>query len=283
MFLVANVSPLMRSNERETMLRPGKWLLGAAAFFLCAAANAQSVEQLVTEAVNTELRADAQDHTHWLYYEVDQTPGNNVKQWVAQTSQGSVTCVINNNGQKVNRQQQSSAISTFISSPAAQAKQRRGSQHDDRQAAQMLRMLPQAFIWTKGETHNGETVFHFKPNPNFNPPSWQGRVFAAMAGDMTVDDAQHRIVMLKGTLIHDVKFFFGIFGNLMSGGTFTVERQQVAPGVWQITQAHIHIQGHALLFKSISDQEDDVKWKFKQLPDNISFAQAKSLLLEQGN
>lgn len=249
----------------------------------CAAVPAQSVEQVVTEAVNTELRDDAQDHTHWLYYEVDLQPGNNVEQWVAQTAQGSLKCVLDRNGQKFDKQQQRSAIEAFINNPTAQSKQRRGAQHDDRQAAQMLRMLPQAFIWTRGETHNGETVYHFKPNPNFTPPSWQGRVFAAMAGDMTVDDTQHRIAMLKGTLIHDVKFFFGIFGNLLSGGTFSVQRQQLEPGVWQITQAHIHIQGHALLFKSISAQEDDVKWKFKRLPDDITFAQAEKLLLEQSN
>jgi hypothetical protein len=263
------------------MRRPEKWLLGAAVFLLCATANAQSVEEQVKEAVNTELREDAQDHTHWLYYEVDLQPGNNVEQWVAQTSQGTLKRVVVKNGQEIDKQQQHSAMDAFITNPTAQTKQRRGARHDDRQATQMLQMLPQAFIWTRGETQLGETVYHFRPNPNFTPPGWQARVFAAMAGDMSVDDSQHRIVMLKGTLIHDVKFFFGIFGNLMSGGTFSVKRQQLAPGVWQITQAHIHIQGHALLFKSISDQEDDVKWKFKRLPDNITFRQAEDLLLEQ--
>ena len=174
-------------------------------------------------------------------------------------------------------------MDAFINDPALRAKQRKSSQHDDQQAEQMLRRLPAAFIWTRGDTRNGETVYHFKPNPDFTPPNWEARVFAAMAGDMTVDDTQHRIAILKGTLIHEVKFFFGLFGNLQSGGSFEVQRQQLAPNVWQITQAHIHIQGHALLFKSISDQEDDVKWKFKRLPDNITFAEAEKLLLEQEN
>lgn len=265
------------------MLKPGRWLWGAAALLVCGAIHAQTVEESVQEAVNTELREDAQDHTHWLYYEVDLQPGNNVEQWVAQTSQGTLKCVVNRNGQKFDKRQQRAAMDAFINDPEAQAKARKSGQHDDRQAAQMLRRLPQAFIWTKGETHEGETVYHFKPNPNFTPPSWQARVFAAMAGDMTVDDTQHRIAILKGKLIHDVKFFFGIFGNLLAGGSFEVQRQQLAPGIWQITQAHIHIQGHALLFKSISAEEDDVKWKFKRLPDNISFAQAEKLLLEQSD
>jgi hypothetical protein len=172
-------------------------------------------------------------------------------------------------------------MDAYINNTALQARKRKGAQHDDRQAAEMLRMLPQAFIWTKDSTHGQETVYRFKPNPQFSPPTLEERVFAAMAGEMTVDDVQHRIVSLKGTLIHDVKFFFGLFGNLQAGGKFDVERRQLAPNVWQITQAHIHIKGKALLFKSISDQEDDVKWKFKQLPDNLTYKQAEDLLLEQ--
>lgn len=250
-------------------------------FLVCVAVNAQSVGQAVQEAVNTELRDDAHDHTHWLYYEVDLRPGNNVEQWVADTQQGSLICVIDKNGHKLTKQEQRSAMEAYMNNPTLQARKRRGAQHDDRQAARMLRMLPQAFIWTKVSTNGEETVYRFKPNPQFSPSTLEARVFAAMAGDMTVDDAQHRIAELKGKLIHDVKFFFGIFGNLQSGGTFSVERQQLAPGVWQITKANIHIQGKALLFKSISDQEDDVKWKFKRLPDDLTYQQAEELLLQQ--
>jgi len=50
-------------------------------------------------------------------------------------------------------------------------------------------------------------------------------------------------------------------------------------GAWQITETHVHIQGHALLFKDISEQEDDVKSNFNQLPSNISFADAEKELL----
>lgn len=264
----------------------GNWkrrLLWAAPVVLCAAIHAQSTQQIIQQAVNTELRDDAQDHSHWLYYEVDRKPGVTVEQWVAETSQGGLKCVVNRNGQKFTKEQQRSAMDSFIHNSAALAKQRKSGQHDDQQARQMLQMLPNAFIWTKGATKDGNTVYQFKPNPQFNPPSWQARVFAAMAGEMTVNDQQHRIVSLKGRMIHDVKFFFGIFGVLKSGGSFDVERQELAPGIWEITQTHVHIQGHALIFKTISEQEDDAKWKFKRLPANITFEQAEKELLAQAD
>ena len=253
------------------------WMLPV---LLCAAIHAQSTQQIVQQAVNTELHDDASDHSHWIYYEVDKKPTNTVEQWVAETSQGGLTCVVDKNGQQFSKQQQRSTMNTFIQNSAAQAKQSKGAQHDDKQATQMLQMLPQAFIWTKESTHNGDTVFHFTPNPQFTPPNWETRVFAAMAGDMTVNDQQHRIVSLKGRLIHDVKFFFGLLGVLKAGGTFDVERRQLAPGIWKITQTHVHIQGYALIFKTISEQEDDVKWAFKQLPQNVSYTQAENEILK---
>jgi len=245
------------------------------------AVEGQNATQLVEQAVRTELNADAQDHSRWIYYEVDRKPMAMVKQWVAETAMGSLTRVLDRNGRTFTKDEQRSMMNNFIQNPGAQAKQRRGDQHDDQQATQMLSMLPSAFIWTEAGTHDGETVLHFTPDPQFRPPSWQARVFAAMAGEITVDDKQHRIVSLKGHLIHDVKFWGGLLGDMQAGGWFEVERREVGDGVWEITDTHVHIQGHALIFKTISEQEDDDKSKFKQLPANVSFEQAESDLMNE--
>jgi hypothetical protein len=60
-----------------------------------------------------------------------------------------------------------------------------------------------------------------------------------------------------------------------------VERRQTGGGIWQITETHVHIDGHALLFKSIAEQEDDVKSKFRQLSKDVSLEQAEQELLKQ--
>jgi hypothetical protein len=169
----------------------------------------------------------------------------------------------------------------FIGDPDAQAKQRKAGQHDDKQSEDMLRLLPQAFHWTISGTKGDATVLHFTPNDQFKPPTWEARVFAAMEGDMSVSKTGHRIVSLKGRLIHDVKFCGGLCGNLSAGGTFDVERRQTSPSIWQITETHVHIHGYALLFKNISEEEDEVKTQFQQLPDNISLQQAEAELLKK--
>lgn len=264
------------------MLSRGRLLVVAILVVSCAWASGQGPRESVQEAVRAELYADAHDHTRWLYYEIDDKPGNHVTQWVAETPGGDLDRVLAQNGRKLSEFEQRSKMDSFIHNPDLRAKRHKNGQQDDQQTVEMLNLLPNAFIWTKTGEHEGETTFHFRPDPSFNPPTWESRVFAAMEGDMTVEDAHHRIVSLKGRLIHDVKFgFFGLFGDLQSGGSFSVERREVTPDQWAITQTHIHIQGHALIFKTISEQEDDVKSRFHELRNDLSFPDAEKALLEQ--
>ncbi len=261
------------------MLKRAGLLLWALAPTFCAFSRAQSPGDLVRQAVRTEIAANAADHSHWLFYETDKKPGDGVVQWVAQTEMGDLIRVLRQNGSPLSDSEQRSRMESFIHDSAAQAKQRRGSQHDDRQAEQMLNMLPNAFLWTRtGETESS-ILLHFRPDPSFKPPTWESRVFAAMEGDMAIDKTDHRIVSLKGKMISAVKFGWGLFGTLEPGGWFQVERRLVGDGIWQITETHVHIQGHALIFKSISDQEDDVKSRFQQLPSDITLEQAMQRLM----
>ncbi len=142
----------------------------------------------------------------------------------------------------------------------------------------MLKMLPDAFLW-KVNGEDGKVVrLGFVPNPAFTPPTMESRVFAAMAGEIVVDKEQHRIQTLKGQLTEDVKFGFGLFGRMDKGGTFNIERRELSPGIWQITESHVHINGKALLFKNIGEQEDDVKSEFRSVPQETTLEQAASML-----
>ncbi len=76
-----------------------------------------------------------------------------------------------------------------------------------------------------------------------------------------------------------MKIASGFLGSLYAGGTFDVERRQTGQGIWQITETHVHIQGHALIFKNILRAgRDEVKTEFKQLPGNTTLEQAEGQL-----
>lgn len=239
----------------------------------------QDTKQFVQQAVTDELAADRDDHSRWIFHEVDRKPSDAVVQWVAETGHGDLNRVLSRNGRQISEEEQRARIDKFIHDPAAQAKQHRSGQHDDEQAEAMLKLLPAAFIWTETGSDGKTTTLHFKPDPNFRPPSREARVFSAMEGDMIVENSHHRIQELKGTMIRDVNFGWGLLGKLEKGGSFSVERRETGPGVWQITETHVHIQGHALIFKSISEQEDDEKSSFTREPGDVTFGQAEAAVM----
>lgn len=222
--------------------------------------------QLLKVAVQTELSESQHDHSVWTYTDHDKTAERDAVYRVVDSPAGGVRRMTELNGHPVDistAQSETQRISDFVHDSYAQAKERKAIAHDDEQAAQMLRMLPNAFIWTlKSETAELATL-EYRPNDDFRAPNMEARVMGTMAGEMVIAKGDNRIRTLRGALTEDVKFAFGIFGKLHQGGTFDIERREIAPHVWQITESRVHIGGRALLFKNIGQQEDEIKsdWK----------------------
>jgi hypothetical protein len=227
--------------------------------------NPAAVEQ-VRQAVNAELEANRTDKSIWTYRESDVTNDKNAVYTTIETTQGTLRRLIELNGHPLSPQAtatERSRIENYVHDSAAQAKASKAGAHDDAQAAELLKMLPDAFLWTRaGETADYETL-SFRPNPDFDPPDMQSRVMGIMEGEMVVSKDGHRIRTLKGRLTDNVLIGWGLLGKLDRGGTFDVERRMVGDHHWQITETHVHIGGRALLFKNIGQQEDDVKTEWK--------------------
>src|SRR4029079_9954094 len=126
-------------------------------------------------------------HSRWTYFESDRDQKLTVKQWVAETQGGSLKSVVERNGHSLSLAQQRQEMDNFVKDGRAQAKQRKSGQQDDEKAAELLKLLPNAFIGLSRGTQGGNIILHFKPDPQFRPPDMEARVFAAMEGDMAVD------------------------------------------------------------------------------------------------
>jgi hypothetical protein len=246
---------------------------------LCGLTSAQQLppRELVKQVVDNELKANQDDHTHWMYRDSDTLPAKSTVKLVVETPNGTVSKLILLNGHPLTPQEQAeddARMESTLTDPSVVAKQRKNSAHDDQQSVSLMKMLPNAFIWTYTGESNGEIHLDFKPNPAFQPPTYASRVFAAMAGQAVVDAHQKRVKVLSGKLIQTVEFGWGIFGKMNKGGTFRIVRSQVAPGIWEITETHVHIQGHMLIFKSINEQEDETSGDYKKTPASMTLRQA---------
>jgi hypothetical protein len=200
---------------------------------------------------------------------------------VVETEHGALNKKIEVNGRALTAEElkrEDARISEFVNDPAQQAKQKKDGAQDDKRAENMLRMMPDAFLWSVKSDAGDTVTLGFVPNPDFDPPTMECRVFASMAGVIVVNKAQNRIQTIKGELTDDVKFGYGLLGRMRKGGTFDVERREIAPRVWEITESHVHIDGKVLLFKSIGEQDDEVKSEFRQVPGETTLEQAAVML-----
>jgi hypothetical protein len=92
-----------------------------------------------------------------------------------------------------------------------------------------------------------------------------------------VNKEQNRIETISGKLTQDVTIGWGLLGRLREGGTFRVERREVAPKLWQIIETHVHIDGKALFFKTIGEQQDEVQTEFTRVPAGTTLEQAAEM------
>ena len=241
--------------------------------------NTRDAKEIVRTAMQAELAADLNDHTRWRYRDAKRD-GTDTVSIVVETDEGSVKRLISRNGQPLNEAEaklEDERVQRFIHDQTQLAKQKRDGAQDGKNAEELLRMLPDAFRW-KVQSEDAKTItLHFDPNPDFRPPDMQSRVLGDMMGELVVNKEQNRIETIRGKLVDDVTIGWGLLGRLHEGGTFRVERREVAPRLWQITETHVHIEGKALFFKNIGEQQDEVQTEFTQVPPGTTLEKAAEM------
>jgi hypothetical protein len=240
---------------------------------------AQDAKAIVQKAVQSELSASKNDHSLWRYRDADKAAGDSV--WiVVQTAQGSVKRLIEKGGQPLAGAQanaEDQRVQAFIHDADQLARQKKDGEHDDKNATELLTMLPEAFLWKVQSEDEQRYTLHFQPNPDFHPPNMQSRVLGMMIGEIVVSKKHSRIETINGKLMKDITIGWGLLGRLHEGGTFRVERREIAPGIWQITETHVHIEGKALLFKNIGQEQDEVQTDFTRVPEGTTLEQAAEM------
>jgi hypothetical protein len=262
-------------------MRPGKtyWLSAIVVMLLAVqVARAEDATQIVQQAVNDQLAADREDRSHWRYVE---TEADGSKYIVVETETGAIKRHLEEDGRPASAatlSEDDAFNQKFLHDPSLRARQAQNAAHDDKSSIELLNLMPQAFVWTVDSVTPQQTTLSFKPKPNFDPPDMEARVMGMMSGTLVVTSPRHRIKTFKGQLHNDVTIGFGLLARLKAGSTFDIERREVAPGYWQIAQTHVHISGHALFFKTIGTQEDEVKSDFSLMPSGTTLEQAVEML-----
>ena len=243
-----------------------------------------SAGELLRKVVNSELKAQANDHSHWMFQVRAGVPGKEEEKVVVQTREGYLDRLRLVNGQPITpeqEKQEDQRIARLLKKPDERKKQQRAQEQDARQTERLFKMLPDAVTARYGKRQGELAEILFEPNPNFHPSSHEAAVFHSMAGRIWVNTKQNRLIEIEGHLTRGVKFGGGLLGHLDQGGEFHVKQSEVAPGVWEITLLHVNMHGKALFFKTIAVQENEIRTNFQRVPDNLTMSEAAQQLQKQ--
>ena len=241
----------------------------------------QQARDIVRKMVDNELRMEAEDHSRWMYKDAYKSPTTDTVKLIIQCNEANLSELIQINGHAPSAQDHQADLNhnrQLVTDAGLRARMRKAEAHDSQQADDLMKMLPTAFVWHVVNRNDGFLTLAYHPDPNFSPPSMSARVLAAMSGNITIEEHTLRLKTLNGRLMRPVEFGWGLLGHIEAGGTFRIVREELAPGIWQITQTHVHISGHALFFKTIGDQEDEIDSDWKRVPDSVTLQQAAEMI-----
>jgi hypothetical protein len=240
-----------------------------------------SANDLARAVVANELKVQDGNHSRWMYRSEREEQGRKKAKEVVQTGQGSLDRLVAVDGRALNPKEEEDErrrIDNLVKNPAEQQKLEQTKRKDAEQCKAFFKMIPDALTFNYAGRDGDVIKLSYRPNPSFQPPSREARVFHEMQGEMWVHESQRRLVRMRGQLISDVKFAGGWLGHLENGGYFNVEQRELSPGQWDLTLMEVNMKGKALFFKTIAVEEKEYRTDFRTVPDSLTLAEAAHML-----
>ena len=243
-------------------------------------APAESAHDLVRDMVYNEL-LDRQKETFWQYHIEKRLAAERFSAVQVETKDGPISRIIARDGKPLTADQQrqeDDRLAQLMRDPAEQARVKERHDDDEQRLERLMKLMPDAFLYEFDGMDGGLERLKFRPDPAFNPPTYEARIFHALAGTIWVDPQQKRLEHLKGVILVRVDFGYGLLGHVEKGGTFELKRQQVSATHWKSSLVDIHVTGRIILFKTVSKDQTEVRSDFKPVPMETSLQQARQML-----
>lgn len=237
--------------------------------------------QYVQLAIDHELAEQERDHSRWRYCLHREDNKGSQDRDVIETSEGSLSRTLLKWGRPLNaeeREADNARMQKQISDPEERAKHAKREKKDGEKARQMLRSIPEAFLFSYDGEQDGKVRLTFVPNPHFDPSSLELKVFRSLRGRLWIDRNSTRMAAMDGELFEDVNFGWGLLGHLNKGGTFKVALKDVGAGNWEVVSEEVNMNGRAAIFKTIIEKQKQTLSDFRRVPDSLTLTQAYDLL-----
>ena len=251
---------------------------------IAAAAPDQSVRlsaaELINEVVANEL-TDRVQHRKWMCV-IDKREGKQtLTEKQVETKDGPLYRLLAIDGTPLDpnqRQQDSARMDRLLHDPSQQLKLKQGYEEDEQKLEKLMALMPDAFLYDYDGVEGNLVRLRFRPNSNYNPPTYEARLAHSLGRNYLIDPQQKRLAKLSGRLINRVEFGFGFFGHIDNGGTIEIGRSEVGPSQWKTALINIQLSGRLVFFKTINKQQYETRSDFRPVFGDLSLLEASQLL-----
>ncbi|MGB8539821.1 MAG: hypothetical protein WCD57_25580 [Acidobacteriaceae bacterium] len=255
-------------------------LLLCAASTLRAQSPTESAHDLVKDVVYNELQ-ERRQVSLWQY-RVDKRAGNqNIIEQEVETVAGPVSRVLARQGKPLDaaaQKKETDRLNNLLRNPSEQARMKQDHEVEEQRLERLMSAMPNAFLYTYDGTDDGNLRLSFQPNPAYNPPTFETRVYHALSGQIWIQPQQKRLVKIDAHILNEIDFGYGLLGRIEKGGHFQIARERVAENRWKTTMLNVHISGRVVFFKSINRDQDLKRSAFRPMPSNTSVKDAVTLV-----
>ena len=262
------------------------WLLASAAAWgqSSPSERPKDATELVRAVIANELKPNP-DKQRYEYKVIKKLPERTEVKQMVDTPGGTLGRLVLIDGKPLTpeqRKKEDARLQRLIDDPSQMSAKRKEQQDDDRRTREMVKAMPDAFLYeyagTRKEDPWGELeILKFKPNPNFNPPNQETKVYRGMEGEMWIDLKDMRLAKIEAKLFRTVEFGWGILGHLDQGGQFVVEQKPVKGGHWEPSHMVLNFTGKVLMFKTLKIRQDETTTDYRPV-ENMGLAQALDFL-----
>jgi hypothetical protein len=177
------------------------------------------------------------------------------------------------------RRQDDDRLRKFLNNSKAQEAMKKAREADEKNVDDLLRAIPDAFLFEDQGKQGGSEKLGFRPNPAYKPKSYEETALHALSGIVLIDLQERRLVEISAIVTQQVEFGFGLIGSLKKGGTIEMKRTRLCPGIWKTSSTRIDINGRMVLFRTISKKQDETQSDFQPVAPDTSIEQALKTLV----
>jgi hypothetical protein len=248
----------------------------AAGMVLPPALPSQTAKELIGDACYNELQ-QREKRTLWSYLAERHSNNRVFREQVIETVDGPVRHLLAVDGHPpttVQMKEENDRQQRLLKSESGRHAIQKQLEDDDKKMEELLRIIPEAFVFEdQGKAGESEKIA-FHPNPEFKPKTYEQRILHALEGTVFIDLHDKRIVRLSGSLGTRVVFGYGVIGHVEQGGTTEITRVHLSPGVWKTSAEKIDIEGRFVMLKTLNKHQDESRTGFEPVAPGTTFAQA---------